>query len=46
MTTKKRALEIKRELAEHREERIRKFQEWCKNTQPKTDKVPKNWRFP
>lgn len=46
MTTKKRALEIIRELKKHREERIRKYQEWCKNTQPKTGKVPKNLKLP
>ena len=45
MTTKKRALEIKRELEEHREERIKKFQEWCRQTQPQNPS-PKKWRFP
>lgn len=28
-----------------REERIRKFQEWCKNTQP-NNPCSKEWRFP
>ena len=29
------------------DERIRRFQEWCKQTQPKTKKYPpKKWRFP
>ena len=42
---KKRYKEIMKELQEHREERIKKFQEWCKNTQPE-NACEKFWRFP
>lgn len=43
--------EIEAEMAKLRpkdaDERIRKFQQWCIDTQPKTKKwPPKNWRFP
>ena len=41
--------EIERIIAKQRpkdaEERIKKFQDWCKNTQPKNP-ARKEWRFP
>lgn len=36
---------IAKQRPKDREERIKRFQEWCKNTQPKKA-APKNWQFP
>lgn len=46
--TRKEFKAIKKELEEHREERIKKYQEWCIKTQPtnKRYRPPKGYSFP
>ena len=43
--TPKRMKEIDKEMAARREQAIKNFWEWCKNTQPKKP-YPKRFRFP
>ena len=43
--TPKRMREIDKEMAARREQAIKNFWEWCKNTQPKKP-YPKHLRFP